>query len=193
MNSTFEYKGYVGSAEVDSDEQILVGRLLFIRDAIAYSALDVTQLEKEFRKAVDEYLADCLASGHAPDVPCKGSFNVRVGAALHRDAALTARVMGVSLNDFVCESIRLRINFPGEQIVQNLKLNNPLAVEAMDNCRIYSPSSGATEAHKTNRTVYVLKSESFDIDPANESLYDVTSVGVAGQRLVSVSTGISCG
>ncbi|WP_287603404.1 type II toxin-antitoxin system HicB family antitoxin [Thiothrix sp.] len=41
------------------------------------------------------------AKGYEPEVPCKGSFNVRVGHELHLAAAVKAKELGVSLNDFV--------------------------------------------------------------------------------------------
>lgn len=97
----YEYKGYLGSAEVDPENNVLVGRLLFIRDAIAYSAADVAGLKAAFEEAVDDYLRSCDELGDAPDVPCKGSFNVRVSPQLHRKAAMAARLRGQSLNDFV--------------------------------------------------------------------------------------------
>ncbi len=105
MNTTFEYKGYIGSAEVDVDDHVLVGRLLFIRDVITYSATDVSGLEAAFREAVDDYLLTCEQEGTPPEVPCKGSFNVRVGPARHRVLALTAKRQGVGLNDFVVNAI----------------------------------------------------------------------------------------
>lgn len=105
MSSHFEYKGYLGSAEVDADNGLLYGRLLFIRDAIGYSAPTVHELKRAFEEAVDDYLAVCAEEGDEPDTPCKGSFNVRVGPERHRVAALRARQMGVGLNEYVCAAL----------------------------------------------------------------------------------------
>jgi len=102
VNSHLEYKGYLGSADVDVEGGALVGKLLYIRDTITYSALNVSDLEKAFREAVDDYLAACAEDGSQPDVPCKGSFNVRVGPARHREIALAARVQKIGLNEFIC-------------------------------------------------------------------------------------------
>lgn len=103
----YEYQGYLGSAEVDTTSELLVGRLLFIRDAIGYSAETTAGLERAFREAVDDYLAACAENGDAPDTPCKGSFNVRVEPALHRAAAVKARAQGVTLNQFVAHALQL--------------------------------------------------------------------------------------
>lgn len=105
--NTFEYKGYLGSAEVDIEGNALVGKLLFIRDTVTYSANDPKGLEAAFREAVDEYLDTCKELDHEPDVPCKGSFNVRVGPDRHREVALHARRKGLGLNEFVCYAIDL--------------------------------------------------------------------------------------
>jgi predicted HicB family RNase H-like nuclease len=44
-----------------------------------------------------------------PEKPFKGSFNVRIPAALHQKAALLAMDAKTSLNSFVAEAIRLRV------------------------------------------------------------------------------------
>jgi len=104
---TLEYKGYVGSVEVDLESQSIVGKLQYIRDTITYSADSVAGIEKAFQEAVDDYLALCAEEGSEPDTPFKGSFNVRVGESLHRSAAIAARRADVSLNDFVRSALEV--------------------------------------------------------------------------------------
>ncbi len=72
-----------------------------------YEADNVDDLEAAFREAVDDYLIDCEARGVAPNIPLKGSFNVRTGEELHR-AAVVAKG-DASLNAFVCDAIREKI------------------------------------------------------------------------------------
>lgn len=105
MTTHFEYKGYLGSAEVDIDGGVLVGRLRFIPDIITYSAHTAGELEAAFREAVEDYLTACKEEGVEPDLPCKGSFNVRTGPERHRSAVLAARRHDMSLNEFVCGAI----------------------------------------------------------------------------------------
>jgi predicted HicB family RNase H-like nuclease len=104
---TLEYKGYVGSVEVDLESQSIVGKLQCIRDTITYSADAVSGIEKAFEEAVDDYLALCAEEGSEPDTPFKGSFNVRVGENLHRSVAIAARRADVSLNDFVRSALEV--------------------------------------------------------------------------------------
>ncbi len=102
MTGHFEYKGYLGSADVDAKNDVLFGRLLFIRDVIGYSGTSVAQLRQAFEEAVDDYLEVCAERGEEPDVPCKGSFNVRIGPERHRIASMRAREKGIGLNEYVC-------------------------------------------------------------------------------------------
>ncbi len=68
---------------------------------VIYDGADVERLEKNFRGAVDEYLAFCKAEGKTPDVPFKGSFNVRISQNLHQQAALYAQQHDMKLNAVV--------------------------------------------------------------------------------------------
>jgi predicted HicB family RNase H-like nuclease len=94
-----KYKGCLGTIEPDIESGTLYGKLAFIRDLVTYEAVDLKALEHEFRTSVDGYLEDCIALGKAPDTPCKGSFNVRVGHDLHMAASVAASRENISLND----------------------------------------------------------------------------------------------
>jgi len=41
---------------------------------------------------------------------CKGSFNIRIGSELHRNALICAKSMGINLNEFVKNSIEKAIH-----------------------------------------------------------------------------------
>lgn len=93
------YKGYLGTIEPDLESGSLFGKLAFIRDLVTYEANDLKTLEKEFQASVDGYLEDCAELGRDPDIPCKGTFNVRVGHDLHLAASMAATRQSISLND----------------------------------------------------------------------------------------------
>lgn len=109
MKHTFEYNGYYGSAEVSIEDNLLHGRLLFIKDVISYAAYTPNELEQAFKSAVDDYLATCAELGDAPDTPFKGVFNVRLTPDLHRDCALAALQDEVTLNDWVKAACKSRL------------------------------------------------------------------------------------
>lgn len=99
------YKDYFGSVEFDLEDQILHGNILFINDLITYEADTLDGLNKEFKAAVDDYLETCKLLGREPQKAFKGSFNIRVGESIHKDAAVEASKRGQNLNDFCKEAI----------------------------------------------------------------------------------------
>jgi predicted HicB family RNase H-like nuclease len=101
MNQHMEHKGYLGSVEIDMKDHFVFGRLLFIRDVVSYRSEDLKHIRSAFEAAVDDYLLTCAELHEAPDVPCKGTFNVRIGAELHQKVALAASRQEVSLNEWV--------------------------------------------------------------------------------------------
>lgn len=100
-DNILKYRDYVGSIEVSIEENTLYGKILHIEDLITYESGNVTGLHEAFINAVDEYLKFCNEHDKQPDVPFKGSLNVRIGADLHRKAAIAARSKGLTLNDFI--------------------------------------------------------------------------------------------
>lgn len=149
MKADFEYKGYAGSAEVDVEGAALVGRILFITDIITYSSDSVDGLRREFEQAVDEYLDCCGEAGVAPEQPCKGSFNVRVGHELHREAALSARRNGVSLNEFVQRALEVAVRPKVREVPQSITVHFH---QGTDDHFVAAASTASEEAQVVRRT-----------------------------------------
>jgi len=55
--------------------------------------------------AVDEYLNVCIELGKEPEKSYKGTFNVRIDPALHRQLVVYSSSHGKSLNAVVAEAI----------------------------------------------------------------------------------------
>jgi len=106
MSQTLQYKGYDGSVLYSAEDRLLHGRILGIRDMVSFEGTDVESLEGNFKAAVDEYLAFCIAENKTPDVPFKGSFNVRLPQDLHKRAALYAEEHDRKLNTVVQEALQ---------------------------------------------------------------------------------------
>jgi predicted HicB family RNase H-like nuclease len=106
MSNILEYKGYLGSVEFSVEDQCLVGKVEFINDLILFDGSSVAGIQQAFQDAVDGYLESCQARETAPDQPFKGSFNVRVGGDLHRQAVYEARRRGVALNELVIQALK---------------------------------------------------------------------------------------
>ena len=99
MGTLLHYRGYHGSIEASSEDNCLYGKVQFIRALVSYEGETVAQLDAAFREAVDDYLHTCATLHQAPETPCKGSFNVRVGHDLHLAASVVANRQSISLND----------------------------------------------------------------------------------------------
>jgi len=109
MKNSLSYKGFFGSVEFSDEDDVFYGRIIGINDRITYEGDSVQSLRKDFYAAVDEYLNVCAELGKEPEKTYKGSFNVRIGADLHRRAALAASEKGITLNAFVEETIRATV------------------------------------------------------------------------------------
>lgn len=106
MASLLEHKGYYGSIEYSAEDETFYGKLQFIRPLVNYEGADAKALKRAFEEAVEDYLELCEQQGRDPEVPLKGSFNVRPGGELHRRAIMLARRKGTNLNGVVTEALR---------------------------------------------------------------------------------------
>ncbi|QUY40398.1 type II toxin-antitoxin system HicB family antitoxin (plasmid) [Acaryochloris marina S15] len=72
-----------------------------------YHPLSTGRLSRksQFQEAIDEYLTDCAENAIEPEHSFKGSFNIRPGTQLHRQAAIAAQQRGINLNALVTEAL----------------------------------------------------------------------------------------
>lgn len=105
MKNFMHYKNYYGSVQFDENDLIFHGKIEFIRASVSYEATDAKGLKKAFRDAVDDYLELCESQKIKPELPFKGSLNVRLGADLHRKVAIAAATIHVSINKFISDAL----------------------------------------------------------------------------------------
>lgn len=101
MRTTMSYDRYDGSVELDEEHGLLAGRVLGIQEKITYEARDAEGLVRAFHEAVDEYLSFCKKDKIQPEVPFRGTFNVRLPRELHRRLVLQAMEEHTNLNRLV--------------------------------------------------------------------------------------------
>jgi predicted HicB family RNase H-like nuclease len=97
--------GFHGTAEVSYEDDCLHGKVLFIDDLITYEGGTPAGLKAAFIDAVDRYLAYCERTGKPANKPYSGTFNIRTGPEIHREACKVAAESEQSLNDFVRDCI----------------------------------------------------------------------------------------
>ncbi len=105
MKDMMQHKGYYGSVHFDDSDLIFYGRIEFIRALVNYEATDAKGLKKAFKDAVEDYLVTCKKQGITPEMPFKGSLNVRLGPDLHRRIAIAAAQQNLSINKFITEML----------------------------------------------------------------------------------------
>ena len=106
MNDLMEHRGYFGTVEFSSANQILFGKVLGISGLISYEGDSLKDLKKSFKEAVDDYLYMCSEENIEPQRAYRGKFNVRVSPELHKSLALYSAAQGQTLNSVVEEAIR---------------------------------------------------------------------------------------
>ena len=109
MNNVLTYKGFIGSVNFSADDSIFFGKLEGINDLVTFEGKTVQELKDAFYYMVDEHIKDCEVENIPAEKSYKGSFNVRLTPDLHRRAAVSAKMLGTTLNAFVKESIELRL------------------------------------------------------------------------------------
>ncbi len=110
MNDILQYKGYFATVHFSGDDEVFYGKILGINDLISFEGATVKELKKSFQEAVNDYLETCKELKKDPDKGYKGSFNVRIPAELHKQAANYSAIKKMSLNDFVRFAIDFTIH-----------------------------------------------------------------------------------
>jgi predicted HicB family RNase H-like nuclease len=109
MNDKLKYKDFIGSVQFSSDDEIFFGKVEGVNDLVTFEGATVAKLKKAFKDAADDYLELCEEVGKEAFKSFKGSFNVRLNPELHSMAFKKATMQGKTLNQFVKESIEMRI------------------------------------------------------------------------------------
>ncbi len=105
MSDFLTYKGYFGTVNFNSDDEVFYGKIFGISDLVNFEGSSVKELKESFEESIDDYLETCKALDKQPNKTFKGSFNVRVSMELHKRAAIIASQKRISLNDFVKKAI----------------------------------------------------------------------------------------
>lgn len=63
------YRGYKTTMKWDEADKIYYGKIEGIKDLVSFHSNNVETFEKEFQKAVDDYLIFCEEVGKEPERP----------------------------------------------------------------------------------------------------------------------------
>jgi len=101
-----EYKEYFGSVNYSDEDQVFFGKIEHIRSLVSYEGETVQTIKKAFQEAVDDYLEFCEQEQKEPEKPFKGTFNIRIGSFLHRQAALYAQAHETNINTLITYALK---------------------------------------------------------------------------------------
>jgi len=110
MGDYLEHRGYIATVGYSASDKVFFGKIEGITDLVNFEADNVEELEKEFKNAVEDYLATCKELGKNPDKTYRGVFNVRVTSELHRKVATIAARKELKLNYVVKRSLDFLVN-----------------------------------------------------------------------------------
>jgi predicted HicB family RNase H-like nuclease len=95
----------MGIVEYDDEAKIFHGDIINTRDVITFQGTTVKEIEKAFRDSVDDYLVWCREEGSPPEKPYSGRFNLRLPPEMHKEVAIQAKKLKISINSFVEKAI----------------------------------------------------------------------------------------
>jgi len=96
--NTMTYKGYKARMDFDTEDKIIVGRVMDIDDIITFHGVSIAEFEDAFQVAVDGYVEACSRIAQAPERPASGRMMLRVDPAVHAAAVKASARSGQSLN-----------------------------------------------------------------------------------------------
>jgi predicted HicB family RNase H-like nuclease len=106
MTNTMQYKGYAASMNFDSEDKVIVGRVLDIDDIITFHGESVAEFEAHFHMVVDDYIKACESLGSAPEKPASGRLMLRVSPEVHAASLKAAALSGTSLNRWAEKALK---------------------------------------------------------------------------------------
>lgn len=106
MKDVLVYKGFIGSVHFSTDDRIFFGKVEGVDDLITFEGSTVDELENGFKQMVDEHIKDCEIEGIPVEKSYKGTLNVRLNPAVHKQAAKQAILKGQTLNQFIQQAVK---------------------------------------------------------------------------------------
>ena len=104
-----KYKGYTAKIEFDDQANVFHGEVLNLRDVITFQGRTVEELRNAFHDSVEDYLDFCAHRNEPPEKPYSGRFVVRLAPSLHRAIATQARLADKSLNAWLQDVLREKV------------------------------------------------------------------------------------
>jgi predicted HicB family RNase H-like nuclease len=106
MTNLMQHRGYTASMTFDTEDKVIVGRVLDIDDILTFHGESVAEFEANFHRVVDDYIAACEALGSEPEKPASGKMMLRVSPEVHAASLKAAALGGTSLNRWAEQALK---------------------------------------------------------------------------------------
>ncbi len=100
-STLMEYKEYKATIEFDAEEGIFHGEIEGITDIITFQGKSVTELQREMKNSIEDYLNFCKKKNRSPQKSFSGKLNLRMDSNLHQLIAVEAKKLKLSINEFI--------------------------------------------------------------------------------------------
>jgi predicted HicB family RNase H-like nuclease len=141
----FNYKGFIGVLQVDEDEKMLIGHVINLaKDGITFAGKTIEEAEEDFRGAVEEYLDWAKEEGFEPEKPFRGEILVRATPELHREIATASAVFQTSINQFVLDAVREKLESMG--MIRDRQVGTKAQGGKMRNRQVSTNAQGRPDA-----------------------------------------------
>lgn len=105
ITNTMQCKNYTCQVTYYNVKDQLVGRVLGMSQIPNVSARTLDELNKEFHRAVDDYIAACESEGKKPAPAFTGNYTVRTSPAIHEALALYAAQQEVKFSQVIQQAL----------------------------------------------------------------------------------------
>lgn len=103
--NTLQYKNYTCQVTYYNVKDQLVGRVLGMSQIPNVNARTLDELNKEFHRAVDDYITACESDGKKPAQAFTGNYTVRTSPAIHEALALYAAQQEVKFSQVIQQAL----------------------------------------------------------------------------------------
>jgi len=107
--NTLSYNGYIGTVNFSEKDECFYGKIEGIDGLVNFEGQSVSELKEAFHKAVDDYVAFCVAEGIEPHKSYSGQLNIRIKPETHSRIAALAKQAGESINSFISQALDSRV------------------------------------------------------------------------------------
>lgn len=103
---TYTYNGYTAKFEVDTEADVICGKVININDTITFQGKDVREAKQAFKVNIDQYVEFCKSQGRKPNKPFSGKLPFRTTPTLHQAISIAAQTVDKSINSWMEEALQ---------------------------------------------------------------------------------------